>query len=107
VQRIICGLKKKQWEKGRNYVRRVTKYTEIKARFPLNFGRYTHDDKMKKRALRNIHPGSCHCKNTILLICDVCSMGDIYRRFEMSILPPPPRQKMAVTGSSKSRYISI
>jgi len=65
VQRITCGLKKKQWEKGRNYVRGLTKSTEIKARFPLNFGRHTHDDRMKIRALRNIHPGSCHCKNTL------------------------------------------
>jgi hypothetical protein len=42
-QRITCGLKKKQWENGRNYLRRVMKSTEIKARFPLCFGRHTHD----------------------------------------------------------------
>jgi hypothetical protein len=44
-------------------LRRVMKSTEIKARFPLCFGRHTHD-RMKIWALRNIHPGSCHCKNT-------------------------------------------
>lgn len=60
---LLCGLKKKQWEKGRNYVRRVMKSTEIKARFPLCFGRHTHNDRMKIRAPRNIHPGSRHCKN--------------------------------------------
>jgi hypothetical protein len=64
VQRSTCDLKKKQWENGRNYVRRVVKSTEIKKRFPLCFGRHTHYDRMKIRALRNIHPGSCHCKNT-------------------------------------------
>lgn len=34
VQRTTCGLKKKQWENGRNYVRRVVKSTEIRQGSP-------------------------------------------------------------------------
>jgi hypothetical protein len=64
VTRIICGLKKKQWENGRNYLRWVMYYTKIKARLPLCYSKHTHYDRTKIRALSNIQPGRCHCKNT-------------------------------------------
>jgi hypothetical protein len=70
-----------------------------KGKVPLCFARHTHYDRMKIRALCNIHPGSCNCKNTFFWYV-TCVVWETFTEFRT-------RQNMAVAGSSKRRYISI